>query len=91
VKIYIQEEYGYRHWKLTTDKFEQQIIDWWLGHPFCNCLHKIPEVFGHLGKVEQIDEPFDSEITFHYHENQDSSLCVRGKFYKHLGWTPDWE
>lgn len=31
--VYIEEEYGYRHWKVETDMSEIDLANWWATLP----------------------------------------------------------
>lgn len=100
MRVWIEEEYGYRSWVLTTDKTVEEIIKWWESHSSCCCLHEIPEVFASLGKVEEVDYEdcgypavggvgVEWPVSFHYHEDEDSCLRVGKKYYHHAGWKKE--
>ena len=91
VRVYIDEEYGYRDWVWKTGMTEEELVTWWkdqvsLGDG--DILH-LP------GKVEKFDPhhhspPEKPHFWAHLHANDDSYLRLpSGEIIYHSGYDGD--
>ena len=91
MKIFLDEEYGYRCWIWTVDKTRSELIDWWqnletVSPFFFNPSKTLP--FGEFKLIDFIDEKNfpDYDCRIHMHEDEDSYLAFGEKVYYHKGY-----
>ena len=94
MKIFLEEEYGFRYWLWDTDKDKEAVLSWWAELEtvipfFYNPAQTLP-----FGKVSPL--PCDHALHFtnylagaeaymHLHEDNDSFLSVDKKCFFHKG------
>ena len=91
MKIFIEEEYGYRYWIWTTGKTKSEMISWWseletVSTFFFNPSHSLP--FGDVNPLSEdcMDIP-EADAYLHLHEDYDSHMRLDGENYYHKGFT----
>ena len=92
MKIFLEEEYGYRYWLWDTGKDKEAVLSWWAELEtvipfFYNPAQTLP-----FGKVLPLDDAAlkrlraaGAEAYMHLHEDDDSFLSVDKKCFFHKG------
>tara|TARA_R110000851_G_C12954863_1_gene553681 strand:+ start:131 stop:448 length:318 start_codon:yes stop_codon:yes gene_type:complete len=94
MKIFLEEEYGFRYWLWDTDKDKEAVLSWWAELEtvipfFYNPAQTLP-----FGKVSPLDDTeaaasmarqVGAEAYMHLHEDEDSFLRVDKKNFFHKG------
>jgi hypothetical protein len=91
MKIFIEEEYGYRYWIWTIEKTKSEMISWWSELETVIPFFYDPSKSLPFGDFEHLSEPpLDTQEDVHYihlHEDCDSYMRLAGENYYHKGFS----
>ena len=91
MKIFLEEEYGYRCWLWDTGKDKEAVLSWWAELETVTPFFFNPSQTLPFGKVSPLDDTavnaghFVVEAYMHLHEDEDSFLSVDTRCFFHKG------
>lgn len=87
--VYIEEEYGYRHWKVEVGMTEESLATWW------STLTEVVDpniriLFPNVVRITHEEFKTDGVVWAHIHGNDDSYLRLsNGTTVYHAGYEDD--
>ena len=90
MKIFIEEEYGYRYWIWDTNKTADELVLWWSSLETVSPFFFDPSQSLPFGTVSPLSEDCmgipETEGYLHLHCDDDSEMRIKENVYYHKGY-----
>ena len=82
MRIFLEEEYGYRYWIWNTGKAKKEILDWWEKLETVDSFFFDPSATLPFGEVLPfVGKKLETEAYMHLHEDDDSFLRIKEELF----------